>query len=78
MNDIQELEKRLSRKTEQARWALEEWNEAWIDYREALIKDGGEGASAVGLAADLTGILEGFTNIRERLIDVSVSELDGL
>ena len=78
MNDIQELEKRLSRKAEQARWALEEWSETWISYREALIKDGEEGASAYGLAADLTGILEGFTNMRERLIDVSVSELDEL
>lgn len=78
MSDIRELEKRLSEKTEQARWALEQWSEAWIDFREALLKGGGESASAYGLAADLTGIMDGFTNMRERLIDVSVSELDEL
>ena len=78
MNDIQEIAKRLSEKTEQARWALEQWNEALIDFREALIKDGEEGVSVYGLAADITGIMDGFANIRERLIDVSVSELDEL
>ena len=78
MNDIQEIGKRLSEKMEQARWALEQWNEALIDFREALIENGEEGVSAYGLAADLTDIIDGFTNMRERLIDVSVSELDEL
>ena len=78
MNDIEALQDRLSEKTEQAGWALEQWNDAWIELREALIKNGEEGVSAYGLAADLTGIMDGFTNMRERLVDVSVSELDEL
>ena len=81
MNDIEALQDRLSEKTEQARWALEQWNEAWIEFRQALIEQGadeGAGASAFGLAEDLTGLLDGFANMRERLIGVAVSDLDEL
>ena len=78
MNDIEALQDRLSEKMEQTRWALEQWNDAWIELREALRENGGEGASAYDLAAAITDIMDGFADMRERLVDVSVSELDEL